>query len=111
MPSCMGRGGSEKVADGWHEPDSTATTNALAKLEQLASSLQKDALTESTGAPMEAGCRLAYASVLAVKNQGDAQKVIANVITHSLTANQKREVGGKLFYSEQTGALVQVLET
>ena len=108
VPSCLG--GSEKVAEGWHAPDSATTTSAVSRLEQLASSLQKDALTESTGAPLQAGCRLAYSSVLSAKSHEDAQKVIASIITHGITSNPKIEVGGKLFYSEKTGALVQVIE-
>jgi len=103
---------------------STAATKAsIARLEALANvaaatkaSEEDKAKDEDKSTPadpedaIENGCRLAYSSLLNLKEGEDAQALLSTIFTDALLRNPAKLIGGVLFYDEQTGALVQVLE-
>jgi hypothetical protein len=59
---------------------------------------------------LENGCRLGYSSVMVVNSRAEAQALLANIFTLALMRNPLKEIGGMLFYDEETHAIVQVLE-
>jgi hypothetical protein len=99
----------------WSHATSEKTVARLARLEAMAK-------VESTGAHVDEesvqhasntinnGVRLAYSSVLAVKTREEARKLLAFIFTQALTKNPAKQIGGILFYDEETHAVVQVLE-
>eukprot|EP00966_Prymnesium_polylepis_P053364 1234132-Prymnesium_polylepis.1 len=102
---------------------SEETVASLARLEALAAVEARNDTEPAqghTGAPAQAedadtefrkhGCRLGYSSVLAVKSVDEAQSLLAHIFTVALTLNPLKEIGGMLFYDENTNAIVQVLE-
>ena len=54
--------------------------------------------------------RLAYSSVMKYKSPEEARKIFTNIFTSALIQNPQKLIGGILYYDENTGALVQVLE-
>ena len=109
--------------DVWDASNSDATVASLARLEAMAAvgapsdsvsdAREDDALgrTLDHGPQMRPRLRrLAYASVLCSKSRQEAQQLLATIFTIAMIKNPERQVGGILFYDEQTNALVQVLE-
>ena len=98
--------------DVWSHATSQATVASLARLEALANvAAQNNEVTDvSDEDVLSSGCRLGYSSVLAVKTRDEAQALLASVFTVALLRNPEKEIGGMLFYDEQTNAIVQVLE-
>ena len=94
--------------------DSQATIATLARLEALASleaqSGDSTAAAAEDSAPLEDGCRLAYSSVLIASSREEAQALLARIFTEALTKNPPKEIGGCMFFDEQSSAIVQVLE-
>jgi len=101
-------------AEVWSQATSAATVASVARLEALANVEAQNAgvqAPESTDEEFSKhGCRLGYSSVLAVKSREEAQSLLASIFTVALMRNPLKEIGGMLFYDEQTNAIVQVLE-
>lgn len=89
---------------------SAATIASVARLEAMASLAAHNEEISSDEDFLNQGCRLGYSSVLTSKTDDEAQALLAHIFTVALTRNPEKEIGGMLFYDEQTNALVQVLE-
>ena len=105
-PDLRRNGASDKV---WNHARSEGTVGSLARLEALANvAAQVGAEDGGEHVAEEAingpGCRLAYSSVLVVKDSKDAQSLLAHIFTIALTRNPLKEIGGMLFYDEKTCA-------
>jgi len=97
----------------WRHANSATTVASVARLEALAN-VEAQNNPELAEKPDDEfgkhGCRLAYSSVLAVQSKEQAQSLLAQIFTVALIRNPTKQIGGMLFYDEQTNAIVQVLE-
>jgi len=88
------------------------TVASRARLEALANVQAKMNASTATDSDevLANGCRLAYSSALNASSDQEAQALLAGVFTQALTKNPPKQIGGMLFYDEQTHVCVQVLE-
>ena len=107
----------------WNHARSEVTVAALARMEAVAQlagmvstpDMDEEAEYEQKQAALNGGFkmrlrRLAYSSVLNARSRADAQRMLTNIFTQALLDNPRKQIGGILFYDEQTNAIVQVLE-
>ena len=105
----------------WERATSEMAIAAQARLEALASVSSTD--PERDAQPEEASAdgddvlayrmrlrRLCYSSVLTAHTPEGAKVVLTRIFMQALLNNPKKQIGGILFYDEQTGAIVQVIE-
>jgi len=119
MGGMVSRGSSNKASkshrngadeETWSLANSEKTVASLARLEALATVEAKGVTSTEFSEKINNGCRLAYASVLAVKSREEARALLAYIFTQALTTNPAKGIGGILFYDDETNAVVQVLE-
>ena len=85
------------------------TTAALARLEAIAT-LEASKISDDVQIALTDGWSVAYSSTLAVATIAEAQSTLAKIFTQALAKTPPRQIGGCLFYDEQSCAVVQVLE-
>ena len=101
----------------WEHATSDLTIAAGARLEALASvSSDPDEQPEESATEGDMLVyrmrlrRLCYSSVLTAVTPEGAKAILTKIFMHALINNPKKQIGGILFYDEQTGAIVQVIE-